>query len=243
MCKLTSFLVATVGFFDGQCLERSANFLVEAPTEEIAKQVAAAAEQQLKEQALAWLGKELPPLKQTIHIQITTGETPVGLTLLDYSRGDVHVRRMELEGPLDRIMKRVLPHEITHVVLSKHFRRPLPRWVDEGAAVLSEDADEHNLLRRHFNKLVQKKSLIPLRTLLSLRDYPREVEAFYAQSWLLTRFLVELKDRATLLRFVKHGAEKDWDSAVKTHYGYRNVAELEAAWWMWEGVLLTMRQD
>jgi hypothetical protein len=215
--------------------------LVEARTREMATQVAEAAEHQLKEQALTWLGKELPPLKQTIHIQITGGEAPVGLTLFDFSRGDVHVRRMELEGPLDRIMKRVLPHEITHVVLNKHFRRPFPRWADEGAAVLSEDADEHNLHRRRFNKLVQKKSLIPLRTLLPLREYPREIEAFYTQSLLLTRFLVELRDRATLLRFVKHGAEKDWDSAAKTHYGYRDVAELESAWWMWEGVLLTMR--
>jgi len=40
---------------------------------------------------------------------------------------------------LDVILKRVLPHEVTHAVLMLHFGRPIPRWADEGAAVLAED--------------------------------------------------------------------------------------------------------
>ncbi len=46
---------------------------------------------------------------------------------------------MNIEGPLDRLLSSVLPHEITHTVFAHYFRTPVPRWADEGGSVLSED--------------------------------------------------------------------------------------------------------
>ena len=49
---------------------------------------------------------------------------------------------MTVEGSLERILNSVLPHEVTHTIFAAKFGRPLPRWADEGGAVLSEDATE-----------------------------------------------------------------------------------------------------
>ena len=38
------------------------------------------------------------------------------------------------------------------------------------------------------------------------------------------------RDRKVFLAFVKEGAEGDWDTALKTHYGYDKVEDLETAW-------------
>jgi hypothetical protein len=56
------------------------------------------------------------------------------------------------------------------------------------------------------------------------------VKLFYAQSASLTRFLVDQADRPKFLAFVAHGMRDGWESALKTHYGFRTTDELEAAW-------------
>jgi len=97
-------------------------------------------------------------------------------------------------------------HEITHTVLADYFRAPVPRWADEGAAMLAEDAEEqqrHQALLRGF--IDQPDRLIPLTRLLPMKDFPKDVMALYVQGHSLTRFLIEQKDRKTFLAFVKQG--------------------------------------
>lgn len=60
---------------------------------------------------------------------------------------------MEIFGQYERLLNSVLPHEVTHTVFAHHFRYPVPRWADEGGAVLSEDEQErykHDQLARQF---------------------------------------------------------------------------------------------
>jgi hypothetical protein len=56
------------------------------------------------------------------------------------------------------------------------------------------------------------------------------LHAFYAEGHSVVRFLVDAKDRATLLAFVDEGMREGWDKACKTHYKYADVGELESAW-------------
>jgi hypothetical protein len=138
---------------------------------------------------------------------------------------------MHLEGPLEQVLANALPHEVTHTILAYHFRRPMPRWADEGAAVLSEG---ERAWRRHEQAL--RKVLdtpgraIPLRQLLTMGDYPPDIMALYAQGFGVTRFLVQARDRATFLAFLREGMEGDWDGAVKAHYRYDSIEDLEQAW-------------
>jgi RNA polymerase sigma factor (sigma-70 family) len=211
---------------------RTLNFVVEAPTRRIAQLVAEAAERHRKAAALLWLGKELPAWPEPCPIKVTINLGGAGgATCFSFDNGKVTRQSMHLEGALDRILTGCLPHEITHTVLAHHFGSPVPRWADEGAALLAEDEEEqqrHEMLTRKL--LDTPGKAIALRRLLPMRDFPTEVMALYAEGYSLTHFLVEKKGRRTFLAFVKQGNRDDWDSAVRDHYDFRSVEELEEAW-------------
>src|SRR5262245_38303870 len=92
---------------------KSDNFQVEAPTSEIAKELSEAAERFRKEQALAWLEKELPPWPQPccIKVKITLNGRG-GCSTFSFDKGKVTSRSMVLEGELETLRTSVLPHEI-----------------------------------------------------------------------------------------------------------------------------------
>jgi hypothetical protein len=138
---------------------------------------------------------------------------------------------MRVEGTLDRLLVSVLPHEVAHTVFAHDFGRPLPRWADEGAAVLGEHEQERARHEQALRQLLRAEGrLIPLRRLLALRDYPPDVMTLYVEGYSLTRFLVARGGRPAFLAFIKDGSDGDWDKALSLHYGYKKVEELERAW-------------
>jgi hypothetical protein len=211
---------------------RSPNFVVDAANARVAQQVAEAAERYRKEKAVLWLGYEMPnwpepcPLKVTLKVN-----EPGGATQFLFDQGRVLSQKMDISGPLDRLLASVLPHEVTHTVFAFYFRVPVPRWADEGGSVLSEDdlerARHDHLVREILNS---HGRAMPLRRLFTLRDYPNDVMVLYAEGFSVSQFLVERRDRQTFLKFIWQGMHEDWDRAVQTHYGFRTVEELEHAW-------------
>jgi len=231
--QLVLIILALLGLVDRSAAVeyRTLNFLVDAPSTEVGKQIGEAAERYRKELARKWLGEEMPtwdkpcPLKVTVTVGHSGGATSFG-----FERGQVVERRMHIEGTLDRLLVSVLPHEVTHTVFAFHFGCPVPRWADEGGSVLAEDKQEHQRHDLLVRKIVKDQRLIPVRRLLSLREYPSDVMALYSEGYSLTDFLVGKRDRKTFLAFVKQGTEEDWDTALKAHYGYDKVEDLEEAW-------------
>jgi RNA polymerase sigma factor (sigma-70 family) len=219
---------------------RTANFEVTAPTRRCARLVAEAAEQQRRLQAVRWLGKELPDWPEPCRVRVTTPAAGVpdpdsepggSATSFQFENGKVTAREMHLEASLERVLAKQLPHEVTHTVFASHFRAPVPRWADEGAAMQAEDEEEQ---QRHENSVRQflrtPGRVIPLRRLFPMPDYPKDVMALYAEGYSVTRFLVGRKDRRTFVAFVAAGMREGWDTAARTHYGFRGVDELEQAW-------------
>jgi hypothetical protein len=137
---------------------------------------------------------------------------------------------MNIEGSMDRLLVSVLPHEVTHTVFAFYYRTPVPRWADEGGAVLSEDDIERNRHDMLCRQILNAGRQIPLRRLFSLRDYPGDVMCLYAEGFSVANYLVSISGRPTFLAFVAHGMNYGWDSAVQTYYRYQNVEELEQAW-------------
>src|SRR5262249_45251975 len=116
------------------------NFVVEAPNAQLAQQAGQYAEQYRKEKAIQWLGQEMPPWPERCPIKITvTMGGAGGATSFAFDRGRVLGQTMHIEGSVERLLNSVLPHEVTHTVFAYHFRCPVPRWADEGGAVLSDD--------------------------------------------------------------------------------------------------------
>ena len=60
---------------------------------------------------------------------------------MEIGEGKVWRRQIIVRGDKPAEIKRVLGHELTHVILADRFpTKQIPRWADEGIAVLSEPA-------------------------------------------------------------------------------------------------------
>ncbi|MCI0680919.1 MAG: hypothetical protein L0Y71_02345 [Gemmataceae bacterium] len=231
MRRSTTCWIIIAAFCSLGAQHQTTNFLIHAPNAQIAQQVGQYAEHYRREKALQWLGYEMPPWRQPcpLHVSVTM-DGPSGATSFHFGPATILSMKMEIQGPLDRLLASVLPHEITHTVFAHHFRQPVPRWADEGGSVLSEDDIEcarHDKLTR---QILNRGQQIPLRRLFNLKEYPREVMCLYAQGYSMCDYLVKRSDRRTFLSFVGHGMHHGWDSAVQSFYGLRNVEALEAAW-------------
>jgi len=230
--RRTLVLALAAAFASMGASYRTQNFMVQAPTPQIAEQVGQWAEHYRKEKALQWLGQEMPrwPEPCPLVVQVTM-EGPSGETTFAFGSHGVAGQHMTIRGPLERLLASVLPHEITHTVFAYYFQRPVPRWADEGGAVLSEDdleRDRHDKLTR---QILNHGREIRLRHLLALTNYPPgQIECLYAEGFSMANYLVERGNRQTFLKFVAYGMQHGWDGAAQTFYQHRNVEELEEAW-------------
>lgn len=211
---------------------RTQNFVVEAPTQAIAQQAGQYAEQYRREKALQWLGREMPNWNEPCPLKLTiTMNGSGGATSFVFDHGAILEQNMHIEGTVERLMNSVLPHEITHTVFAYYFRQPVPRWADEGGSVLSEDDVERARHDRLVREILNTPGrMIPLRRLFTLTQYPRDVMVLYAEGYSVTNYLVGLSNRPQFLQFIAQGMRGDWDAAVRTHYRFNSIEELEGAW-------------
>ena len=211
---------------------RTTNFVVDAPTQQLAQQVGQYAEKYRQEKAMQWLGQEMPNWPEPCPLKVTVTQGGAGgATSFAFDRGRVLGQHMHIEGTTERLLNSVLPHEVTHTVFAFQFRHPVPRWADEGGSVLSEDDTErsrHDQLCRQI--LNTPGRAIPLRRLFSLTEYPSDVMALYAEGFSVTNFLVGLSNRQQFLGFIATGMREGWDRAASQYYQYNSVEELEQAW-------------
>lgn len=216
------------------------NFVVTAPTDEIAEKVAKTAEYYRKSLAVEWLGQEFPPWRDACRISVKVGQLGAGgATTFTFDRGEVFGWNMNVQGTLERVLDSVIPHEVNHTIFATHFRRPLPRWADEGAASLCEHESERMRQIALLNDVIQKNQRIPLAELFDIAEYPKDMRktlTLYAEGYSLAEFLVQQKGktgRATYLQFLQDAHQHGWEQATRQHYGYRGVAELEGKWQGW----------
>lgn len=213
------------------------NFVVTAPSAEIARHVARSAEEYRRELAKDWLGSELPPWDQPCRLRVNTDRiTPSGHTSFVFNDGEVYDWDMIVQGPLETILDSVLPHEISHTIFASHFRAPVPRWADEGASLLAENEAERERQRALVAQLLKNSRRIPLREMVTLVEYPhdhRRVLALYAQGHSVAEFLVMPGGKARYLAFLKSAGQHGWDRALVRHYGFQSIEELELYWSRW----------
>ncbi len=162
-----------------------------------------------------------------------TGAPPMapGLTRIEGEGDRVWGRCIHLHGDPAELLRAVLPHEVTHAVLAGRFGARVPRWADEGMAVLSEPRDRVEAHLRFLPRWRQEGRLLPLRRLLDQEDYPdpRSWGSFYAQSVSLVDFLVDAKGATTFADFLRDGLRDGYGSALRRHYGW-TWRDLERRW-------------
>jgi hypothetical protein len=147
--------------------------------------------------------------------------------------GRVLGRRMDLHCDDPAILSAVLPHETTHVVIAGKFGEvPVPRWADEGMAVLTEPRDKIDRHLRNLPRYRQDQLLLGVQRLMQMNDYPdpRYISAFYAESVSLVDFLSREKDPQTFSAFLRDGLRGGYEPALRRHYGIQDFNELEQRW-------------
>lgn len=217
---------------------KTPNFIVTAPSAELAKQVGEAAEVYRRELAIEWTGAPLPGnWSAPCPIDVKVGMMGAsGATTFNFQNGEVYGWKMEICGSEERILDSVLPHEINHTIFASYFRRPLPRWADEGAASLIENECERMRLRKIHDQVMNTTRKIPLKSLLEMKNYPsdkQQVLTLYAEGHSLADFLIQRKDKPTYLKFLQMAHEQSWPVALKEFYQYDSVESLERVWDKW----------
>lgn len=103
-------------------------------------------------------------------------------------------------------------HEITHVILFRFLDGPIPLSLNEGfAEFVSYRALAMQMGRSEYDlrtfQLVPEEKFIPLKDLLSARDYPaapEDVEIFYRESELFVRYLILNHNSKDFYRFLRN---------------------------------------
>ena len=227
-------LVATIGSLGANA--RTENFLVSAPTQQFAQEVAQEAEKLRRSLAVDWLGKELPQWSQPCPISVTVGPQlgAGGATSFSFHNGQVFGWKMNIQGSRERVLDSVLPHEITHTVFATYFRQPLPRWADEGACTTVEHVSERRKQQRMLIQFLRTRRGIAFDRMFAMKDYPKDVLPLYAQGYSTAKFLIGQKGKRHYVRFVGDGlSTRDWPGALKKHYGYRDLGHLQDRWLAW----------
>ncbi|MFH5805070.1 hypothetical protein ACG2DA_13555, partial [Alienimonas sp. DA493] len=253
----------------GQARHRTKNFICYAKDSRLAREVCMEAERQREVLAIKWLGKTIPDWPQPCPITVTAcwpgkgagGATTFGFhTVRRNGREEPAVGgfRMQVEGSRERLLDSVIPHEVNHTIFASHFRKPLPRWADEGAATLTEFKSER--MRQRLTLVRQWKThRYRVSHLITQTEYPGDprnpspgdadkVMQVYAQGYSLADFLVQKGGKAAFLKALDDASRRipgggrggidweypldRWNAALEKHFGL-TVQDLEREWHGW----------
>jgi hypothetical protein len=156
------------------------------------------------------------------------GRSTVASALVERDQGQIASRRIDVR---DKSMS-AFGHELTHVVLADRFKQePLPRWVDEGIAMLADSADKQQRHARDFEQALANRAEFRLVELLGMAEYPAPGRwgAFYGQSASLVNYLVQQSSEAQFLNFVAASLDDGYEQGLQQVYGL-TFPQLERRW-------------
>ena len=234
--RLAHAVLLTAALLSLGASARTENFIVTASSPELAREAAQTAERYRRDLAIAWLGRELPAWSEPCPVTINEGAHlgAGGATSFMFDRGRPHGWTMTIQGPRDRVLDSVLPHEVTHTILATHFGRPLPRWADEGASTTVEHDSERAKQHQMLIQFLTTGRGIAFNRMFAMTEYPKDIMPLYAQGYSLSRFLIEQGGRQRFVEYLGDGMSgNNWTAATSKHYGFGSLSELQVTWLEW----------
>jgi hypothetical protein len=215
---------------------RGANFVVETADPQMAARISVAAEQFRHDLAIEWVGQAMPnwaqPCMMTVQIGPNLGAG--GATTFVFDQGEVYGWRMTIQGSAERVLDSVLPHEITHMIFASYFRRPLPRWADEGGATSVEHISEKQKHREMLVQFLRTHRGIAFGQMFAMTEYPQDIMPLYAQGYSLSEFLIYRGGRRKFVAFLTDGMrDGQWSAAVQRNYNISDLPSLQNQWVAW----------
>jgi hypothetical protein len=159
-------------------------------------------------------------------------ESSPGFSTMESDGKAITFRKVQLHVDQPKLLAAILPHEVTHVVVADLFIvQQIPRWADEGIAVLAEPATEQNLRADDLRESLTSGQVFDLSQLMST-DTPeaKDWSLYYAQSVSITRFLVEQGTPEQFVQFVRESGRKGIETALREVYRIGGFAELQKRW-------------
>lgn len=156
----------------------------------------------------------------------------VASSLVDRKLGRIARRRIDVRGTQPRWQSAALSHELTHLVLADRFPdQLLPRWADEGAAILADPVEKRWRHSRDLKDALSSRTEFRVLELITLNDYPpsRRWGTFYGQSASLVEFLVSQGGEEQFIEFLDLSFEHGYERALNQVYRFGTL-ELERRW-------------
>jgi hypothetical protein len=230
---------------DGWFVAETANFRIfHKQTEDLAEKVAQVAERTRLSMLRKWFGNAdetwTPRCDLYLHAtaqdygKVTGYYNSPGHSSLKMENGRLVLRRIDLHCDDLNMLTAILPHETTHVVLAGQFGEQLvPRWADEGMAVLAEPKEKQDRHRKNLVQGYQDGVLFHVPTLFQMEHYPhtpRDVSAFYAQSLSFVEFLANRRGPQEFSLFLLDGMRYGYEKSLQRHYEFKSYADMEQQW-------------
>ncbi len=135
-----------------------------------------------------------------------------------------------------RLLKSVLPHEITHCIVYSNLPDPgnLPRSLHEGFAVLMEPPFRQDYFNDFLRSRMKSQDFIPLTDLISARDYPKDPEFFYAEGFAIIEYLTKTKGLPATTSLIKDATTPGYAAVeILKLSGAKSLDDLETDWRAW----------
>jgi hypothetical protein len=163
-----------------------------------------------------------------------TGQPEIspGISTMTNNGVQVLSRKMSLRADNPMLLTATLPHEVTHIVLADLFvAQQIPRWADEGIAVLAEPAAEQHRRAEDLRGPLEAGQVFPLSQLMAMEyPEPKDWRLFYAQSVSLTRYLVDQGPPERFIRFVRDSQRVGTAAALRDIYQIEGPSDLHDRW-------------
>jgi hypothetical protein len=186
--------------------------------------------------APAWQPKcyvVLHPTASSYLNEVGQGQMTAGSSLIEFEANRLVTRRIDLRADHPQGYGDALAHELTHVVVAARFiERQIPRWADEGMAVMADGQAKQTLHLADLAQARQGHGIFRLVELFNLQQYPSPERqgAFYGQSASLVNFLVERGGPQRFIEFVEQANSQGYESALRRAYGIQTLGQLEREW-------------
>lgn len=229
-CSLLFTLVPSIENPSGRA--SSDNFVVYAPTQELASEVLQRAESLRTEFARELFGESIPPGVglTSIHIRLSDNADEGRTWLTDDPKRGCHLVWLSTTGS---ILPTSLRHEMIHVVLGTKLFGKVPCWADEGLACVYDEPEHINSRQRLVEAFARNGNWPDIRRVLDEPKLADTDHAAYAIAASLTRFFLNRGDHAKFLAFAQSGSRDGWDRALNDHYRIHNTTELLSQWQDW----------
>jgi len=160
------------------------------------------------------------------------GESPAGHALVIKEGRRVFRRRIVLNATDSRLLRGVISHEVSHVVIGSCYSTgEAARWADEAIAMLNEPADRQAIYRESVASRLEDDGTVASEEILMSESRPRGnvTQDFYTRAFAIASFLIQERGRDSFLEFMKATEAGNSLSSLRAIYGIETFSHLDAA--------------